>query len=261
MKTDREKFLSLASSGEERVILARTIDQAETVLSSGRTQITDFWDPYRTGLIISVIQRLGLVATADGGYPGAERKRVAIRTAVDLLPKDCDLGFLAIKGNFKHTRVTHRDFQGSLLGLGLKREKFGDILVTGDEAHVVVAGEVVPYILANLRKVGQAGVVVAELEQEDFQPSTAQYREIKATVSSLRLDSVAAAGFGTSRSKVVREIAAERLSINWRLCSDPAAPVKEGDVLSARGKGRVIIIAIKGPLKSGRTWVLLHRLV
>ncbi|MDD4237374.1 MAG: YlmH/Sll1252 family protein [Desulfotomaculaceae bacterium] len=262
MKTDREKLLSRASDGEERAILARSLDQAETVLYCGRTQVTDFWDPYRTDLIISVVQGLDLVATADGGSPVAERKRVAMHpTGVEPLPEDYNLGFLLIKGNFKHSRAKHRDFQGALLGLGLKREKFGDIIVTGDSANVVVAGEVVPYILANLHKVGQAGVLVSELGQSDFQLPSAQYREIKATVSSLRLDAVAAAGFGISRSKVVREIAAERLSINWRVCPEPAALIGEGDVLSARGKGRVIVAAVKGPLKSGRTGVLLHRLV
>lgn len=262
MKTDREKLLSRASDGEERAILARALDQAETVLSSGRTQVTDFLDPYRTGLIISVVQHLDLVATANGGYQGAERKRVTMcLTGVEPLAEDFDLGFILIKGNFKHSRATHRDFQGALLGLGLKREKFGDIIVTGDNANLVLAGEVVPYILANLHKVGQAAVSVSELGQGEFQSPAAQYREVKTTVPSLRLDAVAAAGFGTSRSKVVREIKAERLSINWRVCPDPAALVKEGDVLSAHGKGRVIVAAVKGPLKSGRTGILLHKLV
>lgn len=219
-------------------------------------------DPYRTGLVISLIQRLSLTATAEGGYPGAERKRVALHLpGVEPQPEDYDLGFILIEGNFKHFKAAHRDFQGALLGLGLKREKFGDIIVTADRANVVVAGEVSPYILANLHKVGQAGVTVSELGQGDFQPPNDQYREIKATVSSLRLDAVAAAGFGTSRSKVVREIEAERFSINWRVCRDPAAQIKEGDVLSARGRGRVIVAAVKGPLKSGRTGLLLHRLV
>jgi RNA-binding protein YlmH len=262
MKPDREKLLSRALNGEERVILARALDQAEIVRSTNRTQVTDFLDPYRKGLVISLVQRLGLVATSDGGYPGAERSRVAIYDAGrELQPDDYDFAFLSINGNFKLARATHRDFQGSLLGLGLKRDKFGDIIVAGDTATVVVVGEVAPYILTNLNKVGQTKVVVQELGQGDFQLPKAQYREIKATVPSMRLDAVAAAGFGTSRSKMVREIEAERLSINWRVCPDPAALVKEGDMLSARGKGRVIVASVKGPLKSGRTGLLLHRLV
>lgn len=262
MKTDREKLLSHIPEGEDRVILARALDQAEAVMHSGRSQVTEFLDPYRAGLVITSVQHLNLTAVACGGYPDAERRRIALcSSGAKPLANDFDLGFIMIKGNFKHFKPTHRDFQGALLGLGLKREKFGDIIVTGENAKVVVAGEVVPYILANLFKVGQAGVLVSEMAQDDFQPPEAQYREIKATVSSLRLDAVAAAGFGTSRSKVVREIAAERFSINWRVCPDPAALIKEGDVLSARGKGRVIVKAVKGPLKSGRTGILLHRLV
>lgn len=262
MKINREKLLSRISDTQDRVILARALEKAEIVMRSGRNQVTDFFDPYRTGLIISSVKPLNIVVAADGGYPGAERMRVAIcPNGVEPLLDHFNLGFISIKGNFKHFKPTHRDFQGALLSLGLKREKFGDIIVTGDNANVVVDGELVPYLSANLHQVGQAEVLVSEIAQGNFQPASAQYKEIKATVSSLRLDAVAAAGFGVSRSSVVREIEAERLSINWRVCPNPAAPVKEGDVLSARGKGRVIVASVKGPLKSGRTGILLQRLV
>lgn len=263
MRLDREKLLARCKNGEERALLARVIDRAETVSRSGLNQVTDFYDPYHTGLIISMVMAVpGLAATPDGGYPGAERVRVAVHPA-DIQPvvEDYDFEFISIEGNFKMARVTHRDFLGSLLGLGIRREKFGDVIVVGEGARVVVAGEVAPYIRANLNKVGRVTVSVGEIYGEDLQPPEHSFKEIRATVPSMRLDAVAAAGFGTSRSKIVPEIEAERLSVNWRVCPDPSTPVREGDTLSARGRGRVAIAEVKGPLKSGRIGILLKKFI
>jgi RNA-binding protein YlmH len=261
MRIKRDKILSFVSDGEERAMLARVLDQAEIVLHHGRNQLTDFYDPYSNNLINAAIQQLNLTATSSGGYPGAERQRLVLHLAeAQVTAVDFDFGFISIAGNFKYSRVSHRDFLGALLGLGLKRGKFGDIIVLDDRAIVVVAREIAPYLKANLCKVGRTRVHVSELKQDELPQRAISYREIKSTVSALRLDAVAAAGFGTSRSKITREIEAEKISINWRVCPSPKTMVKQGDVISARGKGRVILAAVQGQLKSGRIGILLHRL-
>lgn len=263
MRLDREKMLAHCKDGDERVLLARALDRAEIVLRSGLTQVTDFYDPYHAGLIISTLRAApGLAATPEGGYASAERVRVAVHTAgIQPVVEDYDFGFISINGNFKMTGVTHRDFLGSLLGLGLRREKFGDIFVVEEGARAVVAGEVTSYILANLNKVGRIQVSVTEITDEAFQPPEHAYKEIRATVASMRLDAVASAGFGTSRSKIVREIEADRFSVNWRVSPNPSAPVQEGDILSARGRGRVKVAEVRGPLKSGRIGLLLKKFI
>lgn len=263
MRIDREKLLERARNVEERVLLARTLDRAEIVLRSGIIQFTDFYDPYHTGLIISTVRACpGLAATPWGGIPAAERVRTAVHEAgVEPVPEDYDIGFIFIRGNFKMNRVTHRDFLGALLGLGLKREKLGDILVAENGAAVAAAGDVLPYIRSGLDKVGKVRVSVEDISPEELRQTGAPYREVRATLPSLRLDAVAAAGYGTSRSRLVPEIQAERFSVNWRPCRDPATPVREGDLLSARGRGRLKVAEVYGPLKSGRMSVVLHRFI
>lgn len=263
MRLDREKLLARARDGGERALLARALDRAEITLRSGLTQVTDFYDPYHTGLIISTVRAIpGFAATPEGGYPGAERTRVAVHAGdVELIGEDYNLSYISIEGNFKNAGATHRDFLGSLLGLGIKREKLGDIIVVEAGARAVVAAEVAAYILTNLIKVGRVNVSVSEIAGEELEPPENSYKEIRATVASLRLDAVAAAGFGTSRSKIVREIEGERLSVNWRVCPDPSTPVREGDVLSARGRGRLKVAEVKGLLKSGRISILMKRFI
>lgn len=259
---DRELILR-RYRGEERDVLARAVDLGEMVVRTHQPQVTDFYDPYHTGLIISTLESvIKLALDADGGYPGAERSRVIIYPDYfNIDDVDTKLAFLNIQGNFRMAKLNHRDFLGSLLGTGLKREKIGDILVMEDCAQVVVAQEVAQYILMNLSRVGRLGVTVKQVERNQLNPPELRVKEIRTTVPSLRVDVIAAAGFGTSRTRMSREILAERINLNWKTCSNLSHPIQEGDILSARGRGRVEVAEVKGNTKSGRLGVVLKRYI
>jgi photosystem II S4 domain protein len=255
--------MAIIDRQQEKTIIARIIDLAESVLKNHQREVTDFYDPYHTGLVFSMVKRMpNLAVLADGGYPDAERSRVVIYPDY-LLPEqvEANLAFLSVKGNFKMVAVTHRDYLGSLMGLGLKREKLGDIIVHEAGADLIVDADVASYIRANLTKIGRVKVEIADISRSKLQLPEANIKTTKTTVASLRLDAIAAAGYGTSRSKLVREISAERLSLNWCTCSNPAATVKEGDMLSIRGRGRVKVAEVGGNTKKGRVTVVLHKYI
>ncbi|MEG6616461.1 photosystem II S4 domain protein [Peptococcaceae bacterium 1198_IL3148] len=258
---DRQQILSRYCSIEEKTIIARAIDLAESVLKNHQVAVSDFYDPYHTGLVFSLVKGIhDLSVVADGGYPNAERSRVVIYPDY-LLPEqvDANLAFLSIEGNFKMVAVNHRDYLGSLMGLGLKRDKLGDIIVHESGADLIVDADVAPYVRANLTKIGRVKVEIVEISREQLRLPEANIKIINATVAALRLDAVAAAGYGASRSKIVKEITAERLNLNWCPCSNPATLVKAGDMLSLRGRGRVKVAEVGGNTKKGRVAVVLHK--
>lgn len=261
MKLDRQTLIGHLKDSAEKALLAKVLDNIEIVLKNHRTQITNFYDPYHTGLIISMLERIpDLDYASQGGYELAERVRTAIFP--DYLAEDqidFNISILAVEGNFKMLKVNHRDFLGSLLGLGIKRELIGDLIVTEKGCQVMVVKEVVPYLMANLTKVHKVGVEVREISPEELAIPEQKVKEIKATVASLRLDAVSAVGFGTSRSRIAREILAEKLNLNWHPCSNLAAAVQPGDMLSMRGRGRVEVAEVKGNTKSGRISIVLRR--
>lgn len=256
-----EKLLDTATSPEDKAILARTLDLMNLVLKTHRPQVTDFYDPYRCGLIVRAVEtNLDLAARVDGGYPAAERSRVLIcPDYMEATDEKTGLSFLAIHGNFRFNTVTHRDYLGALLGLGLRREKIGDILVGENGAQAIVASEVASYITNGLNSVGRVSVAVQEVTREKLKPPAQEYRELKATVQSMRLDAVAAQGFGISRSKMVREISAGKIYLNWRPCLSQSAVINPGDIISARGRGRVEVKETGGQTKKGRNYIVLHR--
>ncbi|AQS58334.1 RNA-binding protein [Desulforamulus ferrireducens] len=261
MKLNRQALLNHLRDPEEKALLAKVLDGVDKVLRHHRPLVTNFYDPYHTGLIISLLERFpDLDFATFGGYDTAERVRIAIfPNYLEEAAVDFGISLLAVEGNFKMVKVNHRDFLGSLLGLGIKRELIGDLLVNESGCQVATTQEVVPYLTANLTKVHRVKVEVREIDLSELILPELKIKEINTTVASLRLDAIAAAGFGTSRSRIAREILSEKLSVNWHVCSELAAPVKEGDMLSLRGRGRVEVAEIKGNTRSGRISVVLRR--
>lgn len=261
MRLDRQALIGHLRDQEEKAVLAKILDNVENVLKNHRPLLTNFYDPYHTGLIISMLERIPeLDFATSGGYTMAERVRTAIFP--DYLEEDAvdyEMVLLAVEGNFKMVKVTHRDFLGSLLGLGIKREMVGDLIVTDTGCQAVAVKEVAPYLMANLTKVHRVRVDVREIRPEELVLPEVKVKEISTTVASLRLDAVAAAGFGTSRSRIAREILAEKLNLNWHSCSNLSAPVQPGDILSLRGRGRVEVTEVKGSTKSGRIGIVVRR--
>ena len=127
-------------------------------------------------------------------------------------------------------------------------------------AQVILAKEIEEYVLTHLSQVGAVPVAAAPIDPEQLNVQPQRVKEVKTTVASLRLDAVAGAGFGVSRTKMVREIKAERVKVNWKVVSAPDYQVGFGDTISMRGRGRVVVSEIKGTTKKGRLSLVLQRL-
>ena len=262
MTMDREQLLGHLRGEDERRIGSRIADLIEIALRDGEPVRTDFLDPHEQRVAAGLIESVPEASYRSyGGYHAAERKRLLIFPhfyLVELLEDPVSAIDVTVKNRFEE--LTHRDFLGALLGTGISRSKIGDVLVTGRGCQAVVAEESAAYILGALDRVGRSPVEVAEIDLERLEVPPERVKEIKTTVASLRLDAVASSGFGTSRTKMAREIKAERVKVNWVTVRDPAHGVKEGDVLSIRGRGRVVVEEVSDKTRKGRINVLLKRL-
>ncbi len=157
--------------------------------------------------------------------------------------------------------LNHRDFLGSLLGLGIKREKLGDILCFEDRCIVFAASDIADYIISNLDKVGKCGISIKTLEPETLTIPKRKFEEIRTTVASLRLDSVVGAALKTSRSNAVEVIRSKRVAVNWLETEDTALKMKGGDVFSVRGKGRFRLSQDINETRKGRLGVCIEKYI
>lgn len=259
---DREKVLRYYRGTEGADIAARLLDLAEAAAKSRKFRLTEFLDPYGCEIAETAAAVYdGLSVVFDGGYPGAERRRAAFVHADFMGTVSFEITALKAGWNEQYCRITHRDVLGALLGAGIDRAVTGDIVLQGETATLLLDRKIEAFVKENLRQIGAAGVSLEAAALAAIAPREEKCKEIKATVASLRVDSVAAAGFGSSRSKIADDIAADKLKLNWQPVRSASQTVKEGDLLSMRGRGRVEVAEVRGQTKKGRTGLLLKRYI
>ena len=138
------------------------------------------------------------------------------------------------------------------MGLGIERDRTGDILVYEDYAYVFVHDSVKSYILNNLTKIGSLGVKVSEERISGFVYPEKRTQALNVVAASLRLDAVVAAALNVSRGDAASLVNHERVSVNHRIKCDVSKKVAEGDLISVRGFGRYLVSSVGEETRKGR---------
>ncbi|MCI8478368.1 MAG: RNA-binding protein [Oscillospiraceae bacterium] len=251
-----------ARDGAERLLLARVLDKLEHTQRRNIPTNTGFLSPAEQAAVEGLLRTAGAPEHLFlGGYPGAER------AVCVFLPQwqskedfEADSVLSALRCTFpEDTGLTHRDFLGAILGLGVTREKVGDLLVGPRSCDILVLPALADYLLLHLEGAGRVKLTCAPLALADLAPPPVKKKEIRDTVATLRLDAVAAAGFSLSRSKAAGAISAGKVQLNYRECVKPDHTVAQGDVISCRGLGKCVVAQAGGQSKKGRILITLER--
>ena len=261
---DKQALLRSCGQPEEKLLLAKVLDQADLSLRRHTLFYTDFLDPAMCAVAEDILSRVrDLKFAAFGGYDESERKMFAL--CPDYFA-DEDIVFpikaVKITYNAKFSReLSHRDFLGSILGLGIERSRVGDIVVLDECTYCFADEKIASYIESGLERVGRTKI---KAEQTDISlvDIPEEKMDIKnVTVSSLRADTVFGAVFSKSRSEMQDLIRGEKASLNWREVKSVSDTVSEGDVLSLKGSGRGKLLEIGGTTKKGRLVITVGRYV
>jgi len=231
------------------------LDQADLVATKNVLKITSFLSPgewYYADSILSHYSDIQWVV--DGGYQNAERKRLLLFP--DFMQYS-DIGnfiaLLKISHKARSDELTHRDYLGALLSLGIEREVIGDIIVGKERAYLFTTPEMKDYIKFNLNTVGSIKVLI---EDDDYLPDDVVSDEMitmTGTVASLRIDSVISMALHVSRQKAQSLISSQKVKINWVPVQKNISLLKEQDLVSVSGFGRFKLISI-GNLSRSKRW-------
>ena len=260
---DRRELLDkTARSEEERLLLSRVWDKREQCRLRSIPTATAFLSPQEQAAATRLLHALGDREgyALWGGYQGAERQRLLF------LPDwmdEPDTGVVAAlcavcRGG---TSLTHRDFLGSLMALGLTREKIGDILVESGGCQVLIDPSALEFLTQSWDSAGRERLTVSPLPLEELTVPEAAVKEVRDTVSSLRLDNVLASGFSLSRGKAAEAVEKGAVQVNYTVCQKPDKPVSAGDVITCRGLGKCVLDAVGGPTKKNRLPVVIRRFI
>lgn len=260
---DKLKLTSYIKDIELKNKMFKIIDKANSCLKNYDVKCSDFLNPFEVQNAIAILNyNDDLKYTVDGGYEESERKVVFIYPFyMEYEDIEENLRFIQIEGNFKFKSINHKDYLGSLLNLGIKREKIGDIIIHESFCQVIVSNDICDFIVMNLEKVARNNVKIKEISREELVYNPPNYKEISFTVSSSRLDCIISGLYNISRQESAKLINAEKVQVNYEKITSCSKEIKSGCMISVRGKGRSQIIDIGDLTKKGKIKVLGRLLV
>ena len=260
---DRNNIEKIAQNPDDRVLLAKLWDKINTGMRKSIPANTCFLSPRELQMARFLFGEIeGL--HAFGGYPDAERKMLVYLPEYleksELYTDDSPL--VCLRATFyEEDALSHRDFLGALMGAGIARETVGDICVGKGFCDFFVAKEIVTYIEQNLESAGRTKIHLQKIPLADVVISQPVTKEIRDTVSSLRLDSIVSSGFRISRGSAAEYITGGKAAIDGLPCEKPDRLVAEGAKISMRGLGKIRLASIGGRTKKDRISVIIERYV
>lgn len=177
-----------------------------------------------------------------GGQKNAEMKRVMFFSSY-YQPTINDFCVICLEVNYpqKFAELHHRQIMGTLLGEGLERNAFGDIITDGDRWQVMITKHMAKFVQERIDHLGKIKVKWDEVPFEQVIEPQDDWEQLTTTVASLRIDVVVAAGFNYSRNRAKQLIEHGLVQINWEEMQRPDYLVDEHDLLSVRHAGRLLI--------------------
>jgi len=258
---------------EDRRRFANALDRAEKARDGHGLTYAGFFDPRQCALLTPVLTRCGFVCRREAGID-TETERAVFLFLPDYY-EDMDTATLRTLDEYPLTAIeirvgglkqsgktlTHRDYLGTLMGLGIRRDTLGDLYPTENGCTFACLKEVAPHITASLDKVSSLGAEASVCGFEKLVVPIPKYKEIKATLASLRLDSAVAESFSVSRSEAQEAVKKGLVTLNWLECRNVSEPVAAGDKLSFKGKGRAKLIECDKLTKKGNLYTIIHRYI
>lgn len=196
-----------------------------------------------------------------GGCEDCERLVLGIFPEWEEANEDAfPISVLKIEGGYNR-KLTHRDYLGTLMSLGIERKKIGDILTEDKCAYVFIYDDVAEYVERNISKIGNQGVKTSIVALENFEAPQRQFQIIETVCASLRLDAVAGAAANVSRQESSKLISGGGVKLNSLEVLEGSKSVKVGDLISIRGYGRFILSDTGNETRKGRIHIQLSKYV
>jgi len=234
---------------EEHPFIDQVLSWRETVERTYQAKLTDFLDPREQQIVSSLIGTKHAdvqLAFQDTGEQ-EERKRAFIAPFYEEITETSfQLSLLQATFHTKFIQIEHRDVLGAFTSLGITREKLGDIFIDEGVLQLIVAEEIAPYVVMNLTTIKNARISLDEKPLSSMLTRENNWKASDQTVSSLRLDVVLKEIYRIPRKEAQQFIKKKRVKVNFKIVTDLAFDLYEGDLISVRGKGRSKLLQVNG---------------
>lgn len=248
------------------MIIAKIEDKIAQSRDGWYVTATGFLDSHEQALARkAAMHAAGVRTLMYGGYDDAER-RMLVCVPADLPVSDEGateslVSVLRVTKPAMSRALSHRDYLGSILGLGIERRLTGDILVRDDGADIFIVPEIAEFLQSEYHQAGRSAVKTEIVSAGEVIVPETRCEIIKDTVSSVRLDSVISSAFRVSRSIAAEAVRGGLVSVDHAECLKVDAKVEEGAILVMKGKGRAVLEEIGKESKKNRIWIRIKRFI
>ncbi|MBQ9119947.1 MAG: RNA-binding protein [Lachnospiraceae bacterium] len=261
-------------TNKEELIFRKHMEElAKSAYFKNTCIYTDFLNLNEQSIVKSMERQLSPVAySLYGGCDGAERVMLCFHgeqesshcheIAAEEYRSEypvCCVKIVPANARFAE-KLTHRDYLGAILNLGIDRCKTGDIILKDDAAYLFCDTLIGAFICDTLDRIRHT-TVKASLSSAEEQIQERSFEVIHASVASLRLDAVISAAFRASRSSLSNLVLGGKVFVNGREILSNSHPVKPGDTISVRGYGKFILKEQGTLTKKGKTNITIEKYV
>ncbi len=234
---------------ESNLLKRRILDTANICEKTNRPKFFPFLSLEQVAFAKEILKNFKVKFCFQGGFELAQRQMLGC------FPDWCEdfkFPITPITATFRTAdKLTHRDVLGSLMGLGLKREMVGDILIEEGRAIMFLTDEIAPFVLNELSKIGRVGVNLIKGFELPL-PNAGRLTDLNNTIASDRLDCVVGALCGISRGQAVEKIEQSLVTVNSQIIEKTTHHVSEGDVISVRSYGKFTVDSINERTRKNR---------
>ena len=250
-------------TGNDELLKRRIADLAQQADMQHIYTNTRFLSPLEQSVFLSIKNELPVRSRLYGGIDSAIRKIAIFGSMEDLgYPFEDPIQILHIRPKAEKfaEELSHRDYLGSLMALGIERELTGDIVVRGKEAWVFCLESIADFLCEQLVQVRHTNVI-CERTSGDVPELAPKFEPMQLNIASERMDLVVAGASGTSRDAAKKLLNDEKVFVNGRVVTSAGHKINEGDELVIRGFGKFIYDGVSSTSRKGRCNIALRKYI
>lgn len=258
---DKNEFVSNFNS-EDAYLVSNLYEKYKFSFYRGEFECSsEFYPPQIWNKLKKLENKLQVKVYLFGVFKESERRVVAFSSEDYRGSADFPVKVIKIKNKSHFSNLKHKDYLGAIMSLGLKREKYGDLIVKNDECYVPIFKDDYNYILGNLTSVGNSPCIITESDIIEAQSIMPDFKAVKLNVSSMRLDVIVSGITNVSRSKSNDFIKAGLVLVDYLRVSRKDFDVQEGSTITVRGFGKYRICEITGNTSKGRLKLIVRKYI
>lgn len=248
---NKNEFINYFNEYEDKNSISLLYDKFLLANKANKELFTnEFYPPYIWSKLSRLANNYSITLKTEGIFELSERRLIGFNTdQCSLFP----MKVLKIENKSKFSILSHKDYLGAVMALGIKRNKFGDFIVNENCCYTVVHEDIYEYVLMNLNKIGNSSCKVSLIENLELLPQVSFNRQV-ILVSSDRVDCIISSICNISRSKAQDLVASSKVMVNYIEINEKDALIKEKDIITVRGYGKFrmgenIGTSVKGKLR------------